>query len=453
MYLIGKLSLFLNRGRTLKGITPYLFLICLVVSGSAQAKLTIQITQGMEGALPIAIVPFGWSEPGDVPEDIAGIVGADLARDGHFAPTPVEQLVDTPHDARQVKFSQWRDLGVENLVVGKLLATADGNYQVQFQLFDVLRGKQLAGYNIPTGASQLRRVGHQISDIIYEKLTGQRGAFNTHIAYVTVDQLAEGTRRFKLAVADADGFNEQIILTSSKALMSPSWSPDGQRLAYVSFEGDGGSTIYVQYIATGERERVASFRGINSAPAWSPDGQKLALTLSRDGNPEIYVMDVTSKRLRRITNHYAIETEPTWIPDGSGLVFTSDRGGRPQLYRVEIPRGGPLGRPQRLTFEGSYNTRASFSPDGSKLAMVHGSDGVYRIAVLDLKTGNLRVLTESSLDESPSFAPNGSMIIFATDINGRGVLEAVSVDGYAHQRLGFSQGDVREPAWSPYFSK
>lgn len=453
MYLIERLSLILNRGNPLKGISFYLFLICLLMSGTAQAKLTIQITQGMEGALPIAIVPFGWAEPGDIPEDISGIVSADLARDGHFAPTPVGKLVDTPHEGRQIKFSQWRDLGVENLVVGKLLATADGNYQVQFQLFDVLRGKQLAGYNIPINASQLRRVAHQISDIIYEKLTGQRGAFNTHIAYITVDQLGEGARRFKLAVADADGFNEQIILTSDKALMSPSWSPDGKRMAYVSFEGDGGSTIYVQYISTGERERIASFRGINSAPAWSPDGQQLAMTLSRDGNPEIYVMDVASKRLRRITNHYAIETEPVWIPDGSGLVFTSDRGGRPQLYRVELPLGGPIGRPQRLSFEGSYNTRPRFSPDGDKLAMVHGSEGIYRIAVLDLKTGNLRVLTESSLDESPSFAPNGSMIIYATDVNGRGVLEAVSVDGYAHQRLGFSQGDVREPAWSPYFSK
>jgi TolB protein len=316
----------------------------------------------------------------------------------------------------------------------------------------VLRGVQLTGYSIPTSAERLRRVAHQISDIVYEKLTGQRGAFNTHVAYVTVEQTGAQERQFRLAVADADGFAEQVILSSKQPLLSPAWSPDGRRLAYVSFE-EGRSVVYVQEVVSGKREAVASFKGLNSAPGWAPDGRRLALTLSRDGNPEIYILDLQSRALTRVTHSHAIDTEPAFAPDGKSLVFTSDRGGRPQIYRVALDNYRPQGRPKRLTFEGDYNARASFSADGSRLVMVNGENNRFRIAVMELARGTVRVLTDSRFDESPSFAPNGSMIIFATERNNRGVLEAVSVDGRAHQRLGTSQGDVREPAWSPFISQ
>ena len=406
----------------------------------------------MEGALPIAIVPFASNSKTPLPEDIAAVVASDLARSGQFAPLAQDKLPERPSEGKDVNFAAWRGAGSDNLVIGRV-DQRDAGYVVQFQLFDTVRGVQLAGYSIPADASRLRRIAHQIADIIYKRLTGQRGAFDTHIAYVTVEDVAPGKRRYRLEVADADGYNEQVILTSSQPLMSPAWSPDGRRLAYVSFE-DGRSMVYVQDIATGKRDKVAAFKGINSAPAFSPDGNRLALTLSRDGNPEIYVMALATGHLTRVTRSYAIDTEPTWSPDGSTLVFTSDRGGKPQLYRVGVDNAGrPLGMPQRVTFEGDYNARGEFSPDGKLLAMVHGEGSRFRIAVQDLNTGVLRILTDSYLDESPSFSPNGAMLLYATEVNDRGVLEAVSVDGRAHQRLALKKGDVREPAWSPFFGE
>jgi len=417
---------------------------------AAEARLSIEITEGVEGALPIGVVPFGWSGPGRAPEDIAAIVSSDLARSGRFAPKPFTELPEQPHAPGEINYPSWRAADIDNLVVGRIAPRDGGGYTVRFQLLDVLKRRQLAGYSIPATEAQLRRSAHQISDIVYEELTGEPGAFDTHIAYVTVDE-QDGKRRFRLAVADADGYNEQIILTSRQPIMSPTWSPDGRRLAYVSFE-EGRSAVYVQEVANGRRDKVADYPGINSAPAWSPDGKYLALTLSRDGNAEVYLTEVATGKLTRVTRHYAIDTEPAWMPDGRSLVFTSDRGGRPQLYRIDLRRMQPAGKPERLTFEGRYNARASVAPDGRRIAMVHGSGGRYRIAVMDLETGNLRVLTNTRLDESPSFAPNGSMLIYATEMDGRGVLEAVSADGRAHQRLGLSRADVREPAWSPAFS-
>ena len=432
-------------------ISRYLILILLLTTGVAQARLQITVTGGAEGALPIAVVPFGWNEKGAVPEDIAAIIRADLSRSGRFAPLQSEALIARPHSAAEINFPGWRKTGSESLVIGRIRKEGE-RYLIQFQLFDVLQGEQLTGYSIPVSADLLRMAAHKISDIIYETLTGERGAFNTHVAYVTVENLGGKERRFRLSVADSDGFNEQNILTSKASLMSPSWSPDGKRLAYVSFE-KGRSTVYIQEIKSGERKLVAEFRGLNSAPAWSPDGKKLAMTLSRDGDPEIYVLHIATGKLRRITRSRAIDTEANWAPDGRSLVFTSDRGGRPQIYRVGVNDLGAVGRPKRLTFEGSYNARAVFSPKGDRIAMVHGGGGNYRIAVQELATGNLRVLTRSRLDESPSFSANGRMIIYATEVSGRGVLEAVSVDGRAHQRLGLRMGDVREPAWSPFITK
>jgi len=434
--------------KTITTIRRLALVFFLLTTGSAHAVLTIEITEGMEGALPIAVVPFGWKGPMALPQDVSGIVRADLARSGRFA--PLQNLPAQPQDGREVNYAQWRATGAESLIIGRVRLRDGGGYLIEFQLLDVPRGVQLAGYQVPATAAQLRRVAHQISDIIYEKLTGERGAFDTNIAYVT-EQRLNGRRQFQLAVADADGFNEQIVLTSGQPLMSPAWSADGRKLSYVSFE-EGRSVVYVQEVATGRRERVAGYSGINSAPAFSPDGRKLALTMSHEGNPDIYLLDLSTRALTRITEHYAIDTEPVWSPDGTSLIFTSDRGGRPQIYRVGVRNGVRAGAEERLTFEGDYNARARFSPDGRKIAMVTGDGSRFRIGLLELETGSFRVLTESRLDESPSFAPNGSMIIYATEVGGRGVLEAVSVTGGAHQRLGLSKGDVREPAWSPYFS-
>lgn len=432
----------------MRKIHHWLVLSLLLFGATAEARLTIEITGGQEGALPIAVVPFAGESAGDAP--LATIIAADLARSGQFAPLDVTQMPAQPHDGKSIDFAAWRQAGLEHMVVGKV-TPHDGALQVQFQLFDVVRGVQMAGYSIPTVASRLRRVAHQISDLVYEKITGQRGAFNTHVAYVTVEY--DGSRLIhRLAVADADGFNEQVILSSPQPLLSPAWAPDGRRLAYVSFEG-GRSELYVQNIATGKREKLASFKGLNSAPAWSPDGRRIALTLSRDGNPEIYALDLSTRSLTRLTFSRAIDTEPAWAPDGASLVFTSDRGGRPQIYRLALANGRPQGRPRRISFEGDYNARASFSPDGRRLVYVNGNRNRFRIAVQDMETGTVRLLTDNRLDESPSFAPNGSMIIYATERNNRGILEAVSVDGRAHQRLGASQGDVREPAWSPFISQ
>jgi len=415
-----------------------------LASGMAQAALTIEITQGVEGAVPIAIVPFGWSGTGLAPENMSAIVSADLDRSGRFESLPDRDLVAHPTETAQVQYHNWRMVNVDYLVIGRLIPTGANQYDVQFQLFDVFRGKQLAGYSIPGTGADLRRVAHLISDIIYKEITGERGAFNTQVAYVTTSGLGKN-KTYTLLVADSDGYNPQTILTSQQPLMSPTWSPDGQQVAYVSFERKTAE-IYLQTIANGQRRKLASFKGINGAPSWSPDGRHLALTLSRDGNPEIYVMEVSTGALQRLTNNVAIDTEPAWMPDGKSIVFTSNRGGSPQLYRMSGSGSGV----QRLTFEGNYSAGADVSPDGSKIALVHGEGGRYRIAVLDVQTRRLRVLTDGYQDEAPSFAPNGSMIIYATSEGNREVLSAVSVDGRFRQRLSLQAGSVREPVWSPF---
>ncbi len=427
-------------------VSSLLCAVWLMIATPAHGILEIEITQGIEGALPIAIVPFTLTKTNaQPPEALDAIVAADLRRSGLFAPVPEESFPQQPRAAEDINYPVWRNQGIENIVMGSLEATGLNHYVVRFQLFDAIRGRSLMGYSIPATRQSLRKVGHKISDLIYEKLTGQRGAFSSRIVYVSAQASVKGKNRFVLQVADSDGYNPQTVYSSSKPLMSPVWSPDGQRIAYVSFEG-GRPEVFVQNLQSGTREKVSGRPGINSAPAWSPDGRRIALTLSVHGNPDIYVMNVISGALKRLTRDSAIDTEPVWMPDGRALIFTSDRSGQPQLYQVSASGG----RAMRLTFEGKYNAAADISPDGGKVAMVHSGGGGYRIAVMDLSSRLLRVLTDGSLDESPSFAPNGGMIIYATEKRGRGVLAAVSVDGQFHQRLSLQSGDVREPVWEPF---
>ena len=420
-------------------------LLIALVPWPAHALLTIEITGGSEAALPIAIVPFG-VEGYAPPENISDIVSNDLASSGRFAPLEKRDLISEPHEGQQVNFQDWRLLRSEGLLIGKISSQDGENYQGQFQLYDVYKAEQLVGkrYNVP--ASGLRNLAHQISDIVYETLTGEKGVFSTRLAFVSEMKNADGSKRYALQVSDADGANPRTVLQSTQPILSPNWSPNGQQLTYVTFENNKAE-VYVQELSSGRRNSVASFRGLNSAPAWSPDGKKLALTLSKNGNPEIYVLELASGNLSRVThNSQAIDTEAVWMPNGREILFTSDRGGRPQIYRVNADGG----RAERVTFEGSYNASADISPDGRNMAMVHAVNGKFHIAIQDLQTGAVQVLTDTTADESPSFAPNGRMILYATEQKGRGVLAAVSVDGRIKQRLGESGSAVREPAWSPF---
>lgn len=428
-----------------------LLVLCVlfVCQSQVMAALTIEITEGLEGALPIAVVPFAWSGDAGRPpgQQVSKIIAADLQRSGRFTTLDPADMLSRPTAASAVDFRDWRALQQENLVIGRISPNGPGGYNIRFELFDVYKGEQLIGYNIPTTEQDLRSVAHHIADLIYETLTGIPGAFNTRIAYVTSEGSGE-QKRTALRVADADGYGAQTVVSSDEPLMSPAWSPDGRKIAYVSFE-KGKPSIWVQEIFTGKREKITSYKGINGAPAWSPDGRYLAMTLSKDGNPDIYVMDLLRRKLRQVTKHWSIDTEPAWSPDGRSLVFTSDRGGSPQIYRVSVTGGSA----ERLTWDGKYNARASYAPDGKTLTLITQSGGNYRIGVLELDNGSLQILSEGKLDESPSFAPNGSMIIYATRSGGKGVLAAVSTDGRVKQRLALQTGDVRDPVWSPHYKQ
>lgn len=429
----------------MKNLCRMLFVLgCMLAAANARAVLTIEITQGAQGALPIAVVPFAWEGAGTPPEDVAGVIAADLHRSGRFSPLPSRDMLSRPHEPAQIQFKDWRILGMDNLVIGRVRQVGE-TYEIRFHLFDALRQSQLTGLTFRADRAGLRRVAHQIADVIYETLLGEPGAFATRIAYITEVSSGEGARRYTLEVADSDGHGPRPVLVSTEPLMSPAWSPEGNRLAYVSFES-GAPAIYVQNLDSGAREAVSKHRGLNGAPAWSPDGRRLALVLSKDGAPNIYVLDLGSRNLQQLTRGFSIDTEPTWSPDARTIYFTSDRGGKPQLYRV--PTSG--GQVERVTFDGDYNARAAISANGRHLAMVNNSGRGFNIGVMDLRGGALQVLTQGGRDESPSFAPNGSMIIYATREGARGFLSVVSVDGRVRQRLVFEGGQAREPAWSPY---
>ena len=425
--------------------TSIAFMFALLPWTAAHAVLTIEITGGSQAALPIAIVPFG-EEGTSAPENISDIISNDLASSGRFDPVAKGDLISQPHSQEEINFTDWRLLRAEGLLVGKVASQDGENYQVDVELFDVYKAERLIGKRYKVKASGLRSLAHQIADLVYETLTGEKGYFSTRLAFVSETGSASGDKRYVLQVSDADGSNPRTILQSTQPIMSPSWSPDSERLAYVSFE-NGKPEIFVQELRNGNREVVASFEALNSAPAWSPDGKKLALTLSRNGNPEIYVLDLGSGDLTRVTNNsQAIDTEPVWTADGREILFTSDRGGKPQIYRINANGG----RAARVTYEGGYNASPDISADGRLLTMVHAVDGKFHIAVQDLETGAVQVLTDTRADESPSFAPNGRMILYATEQNGERVLARVSVDGQLKQRLGESGKSVREPAWSPF---
>ncbi|MGH8145614.1 MAG: Tol-Pal system beta propeller repeat protein TolB [Rhodanobacteraceae bacterium] len=433
--------------RNPKLLLAFLLVACLglIATTAGAQSLTVQIVNGVPSAIPITVVPFGQQGSGPAsPVDIASIVSMDLNRCGKFRTLPTNEIVESPTSGSQIKFATWQQLKQDYIVVGRT-SYANGVLKADFELWDVNKQQQLLGLSISGQGSNLRRVAHQIADQIYQKIIGVRGAFDTRIAYITMVGLGKSAQ-YSLVVADSDGYNPQTVVRSHEALLSPTWSPNGNEIAYVSFES-GNSAIYIQNIATGSRRLVSGRPGINGAPRFSPDGKQLAVSLSFQGNPEIYSLDLATGALTRLTHNLAIDTEPSWTPDGQNIIFTSDRSGKPQLY--EIPAAG--GAPQRLTFQGQYNADVAVDYDGKKLAMVQGNGNVYRIAVMDRSLGGQEhFVSPGNLDDSPSWAPNASMLLYAATEGPRGVLYAVSADGRVRQRLVLSDGDVREPAWGPY---
>ena len=408
---------------------------------SAHAQLSIEITGAGAQRIPIAIAPLaGEGALLDASgASISAIVRADLERSGLFRGLEVPRLVPQPTEASSVNYAEWRSRLADALVLGSVAARPDARYEVRFRLYDVLKQSALGGVAYTLTREQVRATAHRIADYVYEKLTGEKGVFSTRIAYVV-----KRGERYELQVADADGANEQAMLVSNEPIISPAWSPDGKRLAYVSFQNKK-PIVYVQDIEVPKQRIVANFKGSNSAPAWSPDGKRLALALTRDGNSQIYLINPDGSNLQRFTRSSGIDTEPFFSPDGEWIYFTSDRGGSPQIYRMAL-RGGEA---QRITFEGGYNVSPRVSPDGRSLAYLTRNDGRFQVALLDLGTRQVQVLTDSDLDESPSFAPNGRQILLATIVAGRGVLASVSADGRVKQRLTVTASDVREPAWGP----
>lgn len=426
----------------MRSLAHYFFRVLLPLAACvfglhAHAALEIQVTGGAATRIPVALVPF--QAPQNRPEpELSSIIGQDLLRSGQIS------LVDTsgaqqPFEAAQINYGLWRGKGAEAIVVGQVLDLPGDRFEVRFRLMDAAKQTQLAGLSFNISAAQWRAAAHKIADIIYEKLTGIPGVFSTRIAYVS-----KRGGRYELHVADADGQNRQVVVRTEESIISPAFSPDGSRLAYVSFE-DKKPVVYVQSLRDGRRYTLAGFKGSNSAPAWAPDGKRLAVTLTRDAGSQIYLINADGSGVKRLTSSWAIDTEAVWSPDGKFIYFTSDRGGSPQIYRVS-PAGG---EPERVTYQGSYNVSPDISPDGKYLAFIQREDGSYRVALQELASGQVRVLTDSTFDESPSFAPNGQLLLYATLSNDRGILGTVSLDGRTKARLSEPGTDAREPVWGP----
>lgn len=428
-----------------------LFSVALAVSFAASGARaadsldTIIIDAGYDKQTSIAIVPFSQGPEFEGLQPFSEIVEFDLARSGQFAPAARDNMLSFPSKREDVFFRDWRVLGVEYLVIGRAGIDSTGKLRVDYHLFDVFNEREMIVDAVTTARSKWRDAAHHVADKVFESVTGIQGAFSTRILYVLAQNVSTPNERFSLQMADSDGQRAETLFSSTEPLLSASWAPDGRSVVYVSFE-TGRQAIVLQDLTTGSRQLITNFSGINGSPVLSPDGRRLAMVLSKDGNPEIYVMDLADRALRRVTRHHAIDTEPSWTQDGRHLIFTSDRGGRPQIYKVELASN----LVERLTFEGPYNASATLLPDGEHLVYVHRRNGVDHIAWQNLAADDVRVLTQTSLDESPSVAPNGTMLIYATQVEGRGILAVVSIDGRVKYRLPSSAGDVREPAWSPF---
>ncbi len=414
-------------------------------AAASRADLTIEINKGNDDPLPIAVVPFGWKAGVTLQDDVAAIVERDLHRSGLFNPLSRADMLSRPSNASEVYYRDWKSLGVDYVVVGELSFGRDNNLVAKYELLDVNSQRSILQGEESQSLDKVRFLAHTLSDKIYEKLTNIRGAFRTQLLYVSAVREGDNRFRYRLLKSDIDGVGEEVLADSMEPILAPAWGPNGKNIAYVSFKTTRPA-IYLHNLETGERQQLTNFRGLNGAPAFSPDGSQLAMVLSKDGSPDIYVMDLASRALQRVTKHFAIDTEPAWAPDGKWIYFTSDRGGKPQIYKVELATGNV----ERVTFEGDYNARARVLGDNLGLVMVHRAQGKFHIAVQDFKRNRVEILTSTDLDESPSVAPNGSMLLYSTMYNGQGVLAAVSVDGGVRYRLPSRFGDVREPAWSPF---
>lgn len=422
-------------------VNRVVLILTIFIAQLAQAELVIEVTQGRQSAIPVSVVPFEWTGATELPVDISAVVNNDLASSGYFRTLEQSSMLSKPSRTEDIAYADWRLMKQDFIVVGHITAE-DGGYAIEFHVVDVHQQIELIHHRVRGEGTQLRDLAHYISDFIFKRLTGIPGVFSTKMVYVTTNKERS---RFNLNFADADGAREQLIFRSKEPILSPAWSPDGKRVAYVSFE-NGRSEIFFQELATGNREKVVSFDGSNSAPSFSPDGTQLAFVHSKMGNPDIYIMDLATRKVQRHTKHYGIDTEPQWMTDGRHILFTSSRAGGPQIYKLDTKDDSV----ERVTFEGRYNARARMTADGRKMVFVHGQGDSFHIASQDMASGRVRLLTrDTNLDESPSVAPNGSMVIYAATENDRSILAAVSVDGEVKFRLPSRFGDVREPAWSP----
>ena len=426
----------------------FIVLLSLVLGSAVAQEKNIVVTSGSDRAIPIAVVPFGWQGGSVLPEDMAEIIGNDMRNSGIFQPIPKQNMISMPARPSEVIFRDWKALGAQYLLVGDIQPSG-GRLQVQFAVFNVATEQQVMTGSVGGTPEQLRDMAHYVADQSFEKLTGIKGAFSTRLLYVTAERMSANNTRYTLQRSDYDGARAVTLLQSREPILSPRYSPDGRRIAYVSFE-QKRPRIFMQHIDTGRREQITNFEGLNGAPAFSPDGNRLAFVLSKDGNPEVYVMDLGSRQLQRLTNHYAIDTEPFWGADGQTIYFTSDRAGKPQIYKQRLGSNNA----ERVTFVGNYNANPKLSADEKTLVMIHRQDGYtnFKVAAQDLQRGNLRLLSDTSLDESPTVAPNGTMLIYATRQQGRGVLMLVSINGRVRLPLPTAQGEVREPSWSPYLN-